>query len=68
MKTPKVKIRADNYHLFIVMIASLLRKRIRSFFIVILRRLLRMIQCPFYIDTKRNVIARYEAISTYTGH
>jgi acid stress-induced BolA-like protein IbaG/YrbA len=32
MKKPKVKIRGDNYHLFVVMIASLLRKRIRSVF------------------------------------
>jgi acid stress-induced BolA-like protein IbaG/YrbA len=30
MKTPKVKIRGDNYHLFVMMIASLLRKRIRD--------------------------------------
>jgi hypothetical protein len=43
MKKPKVKIRGDNYHLFVEMIASLLRKRFRSVFIVIYKNFLRMI-------------------------
>jgi len=70
MKTPKVKIREDNYHLFIALIASLLRKRIRSFFIVILRWLFKndSISFLYRYKKKRHCEVRSNLYIDRTGH